>query len=121
MRIRPAVFLLMIALMLSALLNGQPFTNSLIGLSCALGACALALAPARDAQATNTRRLAGRIVVGLSLVLAVALAAQLPSAYRFQAGFNRRVKEIRRARAQRVSGIAPTPGRPIRDEDWLAR
>jgi hypothetical protein len=96
MRIITALVFLLVGLGFTLLLNGQTFTNSLVGIALASAAIAIAFGPARDDSAPRARLWKARILVGLGVLLAVALLTQLRSAYRFQSGFNRRVVRIRR-------------------------
>jgi hypothetical protein len=109
MRLTCAIILLAVGLVFQALLNGQTFTNGLIGLACALASVAVALSAARDRHAPSTAHVWARVVAALAILLTIIVAAGLPSAYRFQAGFNRRVKELRR---QRQGADTLRPARP---------
>jgi hypothetical protein len=95
MRLIVAMLFPTLGLAFPSLLNGQTFTNSLVGIACPSAAVAPGAGLARDPRARAARLRAGRIVVGLAVLLAAALLAQLPSAYRFQAGFNRRLEQLR--------------------------
>src|SRR4051795_7506203 len=98
MRLIVALTSLMLGLATPLLLNGQTFTNSLFGIAFAGAAVALASGPARTPRAPGARPWAGRIVVGLGVLLAAALLAQLPSAYRSQGDFNPKAMQLRRRR-----------------------
>jgi hypothetical protein len=89
MRFIAALFFLMLGVAFPLLLNGQEFTNSLLGIACASAAVALALRPLRDGWGPEV------IVVGLGVLLIAALLAHLPSAYRVQGRFNREREQLR--------------------------
>jgi hypothetical protein len=99
MRITIAVLCLFFGLVFPSLLNGQTFTNSVLGIAFATAAVALAIGPARNRNVSGYRLGASRVVLGLGVLLAAFLVAQLPSAYRFQTGFNHKIQELRRAGA----------------------
>ena len=115
MRMTLATLLLAASLIFPVLLNGQTFTNSLVGIACAVASVAMAVRPARDRGGPGARRLWGGIVSGLGVLVAVVLAVGLPSAYRFQTGFNRRVKDLRRQhqRADALGSAALRAQRPL--------
>src|SRR5947209_2698466 len=70
MRLIVALLFLMLGVAFPLLLNGQTFTNSLVGIAFASAAVALGVGLARDMRATEARLWAGRIVVGLAVLLA---------------------------------------------------
>jgi hypothetical protein len=96
MRIIAALVFLLVGLGFTLLLNGQTFTNSVVGIALATAAVAIVLGPARDDSTPRARLWTARILVALGVLLAVALLTQLRSAYRFQSRFNRGVEQIRR-------------------------
>jgi hypothetical protein len=100
MRLIAALFLLLLGLVLPLLLNGQSFTDSLLALSCAGASGAIALGPAKNRRASEAGRLVGRIVAALAVLLATIVLAQLPSAYRNQDTFNRRMEQLRKSKRQ---------------------
>ncbi len=97
MRILFAACFLVVGLGLALLLNGLTFTNSLLGIACASAAAGLAIEPAREKSTQRGRFRANWLLLGPSILLVAFLVAQLPSANRFQAGFNRKMKALRRA------------------------
>ena len=100
MQVAVAVLLLVPGLAFPLLLNGQEFTNSLVAMVCALGAVALVLGPMIRRRGTRrSTPVGGKFVLGLGLLLTVGLAVHLPTAYRVQSQFNRRMQELRRPRA----------------------
>lgn len=103
-----AVSCLMIGVMNALLLDGQPFRNDLVGVACAGASVLLALGPARDPRGPDARHLVGGMVVAIGVLLAAALAVQIPSAYRSQRDFNRRAEQGRRTR-QVGTGMLRTP------------
>ncbi len=112
MRESVAVLSLLLGIAFPLLLNGQPFSNNLLGIGFALGAVSLILGRSLGRGVPKPDLRAGdKVVIGLAVVLVVFLAVQLPSAYRFQADFNRKVKELRKARA---NGVRPGAFRPTR-------
>jgi hypothetical protein len=109
MRLSVASFLLALGFAFPALLNGQTFSNGLVGLACAATAVGLVL---NDGQGHGTsHRFARRVVVVLGSLLAVLLVAQLPSAYRFQVKFNQKRQELR---LKRKAGRVGTSVPPVR-------
>lgn len=102
MRLKGAVLLLFLGVVFPLLLNGQTFTNSAIALACATAGVALALPAARDPRAAPATRRVGRVCAALGVFLAALVAAQLPTAYRLQARFNRKVAELRRAHGEKA-------------------
>ena len=98
MRVALASMLLVLGIMFPLLLSGQTFTNCLIGITCAAAAAVLCLGPALNARSAGATRWASRAIGVLGLSLAIALAAQIPSAYAFQKDFNRRSEAVRQER-----------------------
>jgi hypothetical protein len=99
-----ALISLIAGVLFPLLLNGQTFTNSLIGIafsSISVALCVIAERKARSFRETTWR---GRVIAALGVLLAVVLLVQLPAAYTFQTSFNRSMEEIRQKRA------APEPG-----------
>jgi hypothetical protein len=94
MHLAAALVSLLFGLMIPSLLNGQTFTNNLVGIAFTIAAIALAHGPARDTLASKASRLVGRAVLIVNVLLTVLLA-QLRTAYGFQAEFNRRVRALR--------------------------
>jgi hypothetical protein len=91
------------------LLNGQTFTNALVALPFFLIPVILCAAFALDRRTPDDRRRAWRFATTLTTILSVSVLFTLPSAYRFQNGFN----EVRRAmnQARAVPQAAIKPGR----------
>jgi hypothetical protein len=83
MKILFSVVLLVIGCSMPLLLNGQPFSNSLIGIFCAMASFGLAFT-ARQAE-PNWR---WKSVAAAAIVLLVVLISVLPSALRKQQQFN---------------------------------
>jgi hypothetical protein len=106
MRLIIAIVLLLLGLALPLLLNGQTFTNSLVGIGCAGIAVPLALWAARDPRADGARPRAGLMLAGLGILLVAAILAQLPSAYRVQDGFNRERERLRQRGQGHRAGAA---------------
>ena len=80
------------------LLNGQTFTNSLIGIAFSSAAVALCVAAER-ARSLGETTWSGRIIAVLGVLLAIVLLVQLPAAYTFQNSFNRSTEEFRQKHA----------------------
>jgi hypothetical protein len=95
MRLVLALMLLMFGFAFPLLLNGQTFTNSVVGLAFVSAAAALALGSARGARESDSTRWSAWLIFVLAVLLGSALLAQLPSAYRFQRGFNRQMERLR--------------------------
>lgn len=109
MRLACALVLLLIGLTIPLLLNGQSFTNNLVGIAFTSAAIALAHGPAQDALTPKASRLVGRVVVVVSVLFVVLLVAQLRTAYRFQAQFNRKVRALRELKQKGDRNFGP-PG-----------
>lgn len=95
MRIMFAVLCLIAAVVVTLLLNGQTFTNSIIAvvlsfISIGLGVSNLT---ATDRQRRNP--LFAGAVVTLAFTWCVILLAQLPKAHRFQKNFNESMLQLR--------------------------
>lgn len=90
------------------LLNGQTFTNSVIALPFFLVPIVLCAATALDRRTPEHQRRAWRLATMLTALLAIGLLLTLPSAYRFQEGFNKARMAIHRARTSPPD--AKTPG-----------
>ena len=109
---------MLLALSFPLLLNGQTFTNDLLGIGFAAIGIALTIKTARgEQQPTATRKMA-RIIVWSGIALTLLLIAMLPSAYRSQTGFNRRTRELHQ-RAERMWPVDAgsdkiNRGRPVR-------
>jgi hypothetical protein len=71
------------------LLNGQTFTNALIALPFFSAAVALSAASALRHRTPGYQRMAWGLVTMLTAILAIGILVSLPSAYRFQEGFNK--------------------------------
>ena len=106
MRLVFAIVFLMLGLAFPLVLNGQTFTNSLLGLAGAGLAAVMALGPAWRGRPKASLGRARTVVAGLAALLSFALVVQLPSAYRFQAGFNRRSEAAREKVRQGKGGKA---------------
>jgi hypothetical protein len=78
-----SVVLLAMGCTIPLLLNGQPFTNSLIGLFCTIGSAGLAFA-SRQVEPTWL----WKPVAAMAIVLCVVLLSLLPSSLRTQQRFN---------------------------------
>jgi hypothetical protein len=124
MHLAAALVSLLFGLMIPSMLNGQTFTNNLVGIGFTIAAIALAHGPARDTLSSKASRLLGRAVLIVSVLLTVLLVAQLRTAYRFQAEFNRRARALRQLKQNEKSGFDPhgdsgspslsmTPSRPV--------
>jgi hypothetical protein len=95
-----ALLALFFGTMAQLLLDGQTFTHAVLGIACGIAAVLGGLGSAHKDYANEGRRWLGRIMAGLGLLLAIFCVVQLPSAYKFQAKFNersRQVRELRRA------------------------
>ena len=94
MKLSVAGILLLIAMAFPLLLNGQVFTNNLVGI--VFACCSLAVANVaywRIAE-RDRKRFWCSLTGCVALLLAVVLAIQLPSAYAFQQNFNRHIDEL---------------------------
>jgi hypothetical protein len=111
MRLASSVVLLVLGLALPLLLDGQTFTNGLLGIGCASGACALGMSIASQKELTATKRFHGRLIGVLGALVIVLLAVTLRGAYREQRAFNRLRGELhRKVKAAELKQIvAPLP------------
>jgi hypothetical protein len=88
-----ALICLILGVLFPLLLNGQTFTNSLIGIAFASTSVAVCVAAERKTLSIRETTWRGRVIAALGVLLAVMLFVQLPSAYTFQKGFNRPIEE----------------------------
>ncbi len=77
------------------LLNGQTFTNTLIAFPFFLVPVVLCAAHALDRRTPKDHKRAWRLATMLMALLTIVLLLSLPSAYRFQKGFNSAVHRAR--------------------------
>ncbi len=75
------------------LLNGQTFTNTLIALPFFLIPIVLCAVFALDRRIPEDQKRAWRIATMLMALLAIGILLTLPSAYRFQEGFNKAIRQ----------------------------
>jgi hypothetical protein len=92
-----AALFFLFGVMFPLLLNGQTFTNYCLGIGCFAVAAALTIRLVRQ-QPPSYWRLEAGIMLGLAVLFATLLAAQLPQAYEFQSRFNRQMEELRQQR-----------------------
>ena len=87
-----ALLSLLFGFMAQTILDGQTFTHAVLGvvLGAVAGICGMVAA-----RKDPPHRWEGWIMAVLGVVLGVWCIIMLPSAYRFQAQFNKRVEEIR--------------------------
>lgn len=78
MRLLFALLLLMPAVAFPLNLNGQTFTNSILGMLFVVAAFVLGVMPARDRKAARTKPWAGQIVAGLAVLYCSPWASFLP-------------------------------------------
>ncbi len=88
-----ALICLILGVLFPLLLNGQTFTNSLIGIAFSSTSVALCVAAERKTHSIRETTWRGRVIAALGVLLAVMLLVQLPSAYTFQSFFNRPMEE----------------------------
>ena len=91
MRLSVACVLLLIAVAFPLILDGQVFTNSLIGIVFGLWAFVVAMISYSRADVKSTKQFWCALTGGVAAVLVVALAVKLPNAYAFQSSFNRQL------------------------------
>ncbi len=94
MRLSIAGVLLLIAVAFPLILDGQVFTNSLIGMVFGFGAFVVAMVSYSRADVKTTTQFWCALTGGVAAVLVVALAVKLPKAYEFQSSFNRQVDAV---------------------------
>jgi hypothetical protein len=87
-----SVVFLILGLVFPSLLNGQEFTNSSLGILCAFLSIAFGRRSALDPARRPAERALGRITAAFAVLVAAILLSQLPSAYRVQERFNRRLR-----------------------------
>lgn len=90
-----AIFLLILGMVIPLLLNGQTFTNSIIGILCLSVSVAICLFSEYQATADSKGGVSRRIVGGLSVFVIVRLLMQMPSNYEFQTRFNQTTERLR--------------------------
>jgi hypothetical protein len=90
------------------LLNGQTFTNSLIALSYFLVSIVLCVATALDRRIPEDHQIAWRLSTMLTALLVLGILLSLPSAYRFQEGFNKARIAIDKARTSPPESMKPS-------------
>jgi len=90
-------------------LNGQTFTNSLIALPFFLIPIVLCAATALDPRTPNDQKRAWRLAPMLMALLAIGILLNLPSAFRFQEGFNRAVRQARTGKPDAVKPVHELP------------
>jgi hypothetical protein len=83
-------------------LNGQAFTNALIALPFFLAATALCSATALSGRTPEHRKRAWRFATMLTGLVAIVIILGLPSARRFQAGFNKSIIRARQISAEAI-------------------
>jgi heme O synthase-like polyprenyltransferase len=103
MRIGLAAFLLFLAMLFPLLLDGQAFSNDVLGISLAAGAVALTIREAREARGRSAMRTMTRVIAYSGILLMVLVFSMLPSAYRSQKSFNRMMNEMRQRAAPPVA------------------
>jgi hypothetical protein len=74
------------------LLNGQTFTNSLVALPFFLAAVVVSAAAFLEPRLSNSRRWAWGVATFVTVLLTAFTVLSLPSAYRFQEGFNQAMR-----------------------------
>jgi hypothetical protein len=89
-------------------LNGQAFTNALVALPFLLATTALCIATALDRRTPEHRKRAWRLATMLTALLATVIIVGLPSARRYQAGFNESI-----IRAHKIAAEAVKRGQPM--------
>ncbi len=86
------------------LLNGQIFTNTLVAIPFFLVPIVLCARFAMDRRTPEEQMRAWRLATVLAALLAIIILLTLPSAYRFQAAFNRTKAAIHRANTTPLKG-----------------
>ncbi len=104
MRVTIVLVCLCVGLIPLCLLNGQSFTNTLIALPFFLVPIVLCAAYSLDRRTPEDQKRAWRLATMLMALPAIVIFFTLPSAYRFQEGFN---KAIRRAHSTPPEGMKP--------------
>jgi uncharacterized membrane protein HdeD (DUF308 family) len=98
-----ALVCLILAVIFPLLLNGQTFTNNLIGIAFVTASVALCIAPVRRARSIREASWSVGVMAVVAVLLGVLLLVQLPAAFTFQAEFNRSMERIRQKRATPAS------------------
>jgi hypothetical protein len=97
------IVVILLAVAFPLLMNGQTFTNSIVGIACSLAAAGLIHRRSRDATATPGPG-ARRVLLVILILWAVMLTLSLPGNYEFQMLFNAKMAELRAIR----EGSAPS-------------
>ena len=110
MRAVLAAFFLLLGLAFPLLLNGQEFTNELLGIAFATAALLVGaeIAPLRRDR-THWKPDASAIIAVLSGLLILVLLMQLPSAFRTQRDFHRSMKRARQMMREKERSRPPDP------------
>jgi ABC-type Mn2+/Zn2+ transport system permease subunit len=82
------------------ILDGQVFNHAVIGLLCGVVATACAFGLARTRRMNGKSRTGVWIMACLGLAMVAICLLSLPSAYRSQEKFNKRLEEIRQTRPE---------------------
>src|SRR5262245_22966021 len=88
------VLLLLIGLAFPMLLNGQSFTNYIVGSACSLAAAGFGLLLCQKPQYSRAKRVTCCVATVLGSAWGLFLIACLPAAYEHQVRFNSRMREI---------------------------
>ncbi len=97
MRVAIVLMCLSVGLVPLLLLNGQTFTNRLVAIPVFLVPIVLCARFAMDRRTPDVQRRAWRLATMMMVLLAIIVILTLPSAYRFQAGFNKTRAAVHRA------------------------
>jgi hypothetical protein len=87
-----AIVLLLVGLMFPLLLNGQTFTNSIIGICFLVGSAVMSVC---DLARTDRYAAPFKVFLGLAVLLILILLIRLPTEYAFQTRFNQRREDAR--------------------------
>lgn len=107
MRVAIVLVCLCVTVIPLLLLDGQTFTNSLSALTLFLVPIVLCAKCALDPRTPEGQKRAWRLATMLMGLLAICILVQLPSAYRFQEGFNKARQAAHRARTSPPEAIKP--------------
>ena len=102
---------LFLAVIFPLLLNGQTFTNSILGIAFAIAAVAFRIGTSWKARSIREVDRSTLVIAILAVNLVAFLLVQLPGAYTFQKGFNEEMGKIGQKRS------APKPAATEAESD----
>ena len=95
-----AIFLFILGIAIPLLLNGQTFTNGIVGIVFLSASAVRCVILERRAGVDDDEYVYRRIVAGLCVIIIVMLILQMPANHEFQSQFNQGVEKLRQAEQQ---------------------